>query len=86
MVDITKLTEKMRKNPSNVRFDDLLKVCEHYFGEGRQRGSHHIYKTPWQGDPRINIQSSSNGKAKEYQIKQLLKAIKKLEETNDGQP
>jgi len=37
-----------------------------------------VYKTPWQGDPRINIQNDK-GKAKVYQIKQVLKAIELLE-------
>jgi len=40
-----------------------------------------IYKTPWQGDPRVNIQNSK-GKAKAYQVKQVLKAIEKLEVKN----
>ena len=69
----------MKRNPKNVRFVDLCKVCEEYFGKARSRaGSHRIYKTPWQGDPRINIQNHK-GKAKAYQVKQVLLAIEKLE-------
>ncbi len=50
-----------------------------YFGNARQRGSsHRIYKTPWQGDPRVNIQNNK-GKAKAYQVKQVLMAIERLE-------
>ncbi len=42
---------------SSVRFGDLRKVCEELFGKPRQAGtSHAIFKTPWAGDPRINIQ------------------------------
>ncbi len=37
-----------------------------------------IFKTPWPGDPRVNIQNSG-GKAKAYQVKQILLAIDKLE-------
>jgi hypothetical protein len=37
-----------------------------------------VYKTPWQGDPRINMQNHK-GKAKAYQVKQVLLAIEKLE-------
>jgi hypothetical protein len=33
---------------------------------------------PWPGDPRVNIQDDS-GKAKAYQVRQVLAAIKKLE-------
>jgi len=66
-------------NPSNVHFEDLLKVCRKYFGRPRVAGSHHIFKTPWPGDPRINIQR--DGKmAKPYQVRQVTKAIEKLKE------
>jgi hypothetical protein len=69
----------MQQNPRDVRFNDLCKVCDHYFGKPRQVGSsHRIYKTPWQGDPRINIQNHK-GKAKVYQVKQVLLAIERLE-------
>jgi len=37
-----------------------------------------VHKRPWKGDPRINLQSFK-GKAKPYQIKQLLKAVEKLQ-------
>jgi hypothetical protein len=43
-----------------------------------EASSHRIYKTPWQGDPRVNIQND-NGMAKAYQVKQVLKAIERLE-------
>jgi hypothetical protein len=33
---------------------------------------------PWQGDPRVNIQDDK-GMAKAYQVKQVLKAIERLE-------
>lgn len=52
-----KILLQMKTNPLNVRFDDLVKVCTEYFGKPRQSGSSHmIFKTPWIGDPRINIQ------------------------------
>ncbi|MCZ2117685.1 MULTISPECIES: hypothetical protein [Corynebacterium] len=35
------------------------------------------YKTPWPGDPRVNIQNAK-GKAKPYQVNQVLEAIEKL--------
>jgi hypothetical protein len=81
MNGLEKILREMRGNPQNIRFVDLEKVCVHYFGEARNQGSSHfIYKTPWQGDPRINIQKGQAGKAKAYQVKQVLLAIKKLEE------
>jgi len=83
MGQIEKLLNEISKNPANVKFTDLCKVCEHYFGKARQpASSHRIYKTPWQGDPRVNIQNSK-GKAKSYQVKQVIKAIARLEVEND---
>ena len=68
-------------NQKNVRFDDLLKICTKYFGKSRIKGSHHIFKTPWKGDPRINIQK--DGKmAKPYQVKLVLRALEKLKVEN----
>ncbi len=82
MVKLIELLSKIKCNPGNVRFSDLCKVCDHYFGESRQKGtSHRVYKTPWQGDPRVNIQNRK-GSAKPYQVKQVLKAIERLE--HDG--
>ena len=82
MPDIAEIVLQVRNNPSNVRFVDLCAICDYYFGAARQKGSsHRIYKTPWQGDPRINIQNDK-GKAKTYQVKQVLKAIEILEVTH----
>ena len=64
-------------NPKNVKFVDLLQICAKYFGNPRISGSHHIFKMPWQGDPRINIQKDGN-MAKEYHVKIVVKAIEKL--------
>lgn len=79
MSDASKMLAQMRREPSNVRFSELKKVCRHFFGDPRQDGtSHVVFKTPWIGDPRINIQDAK-GKAKPYQVRQVLLAIDKLE-------
>ena len=79
MSNTEKLLEQMRREPTNVRFSDLKKLCETYFGKPRQDGSSHtIFKTPWPGDPRVNIQNAK-GKAKPYQVRQVLQAIEQLE-------
>ena len=76
------ILSEMRRNPKGVRFKELCKVCDNYFGTARQiRSSHRVYKTPWQGDPRVNIQNNK-GMAKAYQVKQVLKAIERLENEN----
>lgn len=67
----------MRTNPRDVTFKDLERVCEHYFGTPRRSGSSHVvFKTPWPGDPRVNIQNDK-GKAKAYQVRQVIAAIDK---------
>jgi len=82
MDSIDHIIKELEKSPSNVRFSHLCKICDDYFGEPRQRSSsHRIYKTPWQGDPRVNIQEK-NGKAKAYQVRQVIKALKRLEIEN----
>jgi len=79
MPKIADILDNMRSNPAGIRFSDICRVCDHYFGTARQAsGSHRIYKTPWHGDPRVNIQNSK-GYAKVYQVKQILKAIERLE-------
>lgn len=76
-----KLTQ-FKSNPKDIKFSELCSVCDFYFGKARQPGSsHRIYKTPWKGDPRVNIQNSK-GKAKAYQVRQVLKAIERLEVEN----
>lgn len=83
MTDIEDILTRMKRNPKGIRFNDLSKVCEHFFGEpGQSRSSHEVFKTPWQGDPRVNIQNAK-GKAKPYQVRQVLQAIDRLEMTNE---
>ena len=83
MANITAILDQMRNNPKDVKFKDLCKVCDVYFGKSRQAGSsHRVYKTPWQGDPRVNIQDSK-GKAKPYQVRQVLQAIERVEDEDN---
>ncbi|AWB84183.1 toxin HicA [Corynebacterium liangguodongii] len=70
----------MRTSPTNVSFSDLEKVCDHFFERrSSRRGSHVTYKTPWIGNPRVNIQNAG-GEAKPYQVRQVLSAIDRLKE------
>jgi hypothetical protein len=84
MDTVKTILSRMNRNPKNIRFKDLCKVCDHYFGLPRQGGSsHRIYRTPWPGDPRINIQCHK-GKAKAYQVRQVLAAIGNMEFEDDA--
>ena len=79
MASLEKLLAQLEREPANVRFSELLRVCVHFFGAPRQSGtSHAVFKTPWPGDPRVNIQDDK-GKAKLYQVRQVLAAIAKLQ-------
>lgn len=79
MSTVVDIVAEMRNNLKGIRFTDAVTVCNHYFGNPRQKSSsHHVYKTPWIGNPRVNIQNEK-GKAKAYQIRQILAAIDKLE-------
>lgn len=79
MRSIEKLLDKMKRASGPLPFDEVAKVCDHFFGSPRMRGSHRIYQMPWRGDPRINIQNR-HGEVAAYQVKQVLKAIERLEE------
>ncbi|MDV2435005.1 toxin HicA [Corynebacterium tuberculostearicum] len=69
----------MKRSPVNIAFSDLVSVCDYFFERRSSKGtSHRTYKTPWRGDPRVNIQNAK-GKAKAYQVSQVLKAVQKLQ-------
>lgn len=85
MAEIKEIVARMRQNPKGVRFPDLCAVCDFYFGEPRQKGmSHRVYKTPWPGDPRVNVQNDK-GFAKAYQVKQVLRALEELKASNESE-
>ena len=78
MASTAEILKALRNNPTGVRFADLVKICDAHFGDPRQKGtSHRVYRTPWPGDPRVNIQNDK-GRAKAYQVRQVIKAIEKL--------
>ena len=83
MAEIAKILDRMRVSPAQVRFADLYKVCVAYFGEPRQSASSHaVFKTPWPGDPRLNIQNAK-GQAKPYQVRQVLLALDRLRKKDE---
>ena len=75
MVRRTKLLARVRNNPRNVRFSDLLLLVEASgFVFKRQPGSHRQY---WHPSARValNLQPDANGKAKTYQVKEFLETV-----------
>ena len=82
MAEVAKILDRMRISPAQIRFADLYKVCVAFLGEPRQSGSSHaVFKTPWPGDPRVNIQNDK-GKAKPYQVRQVLLAVDRMVDKN----
>ena len=80
-MDIDAAIIELNASPKGIRFDKLVTICDYFFGDARQKGtSHRVYKMPWKGIPRVNIQKSrkDKGKAKEYQVLQAIKALTKL--------
>lgn len=82
MPSIESVLQEMRDNPRDVRFEDALRVAAHYFGKPRTRGSHHFFRMPWSGDPLVNLQQQGRT-AKAYQVRQLLRAVDRLEHERD---
>lgn len=66
-----------------VRFARLVTIATRFFGEPRIKGSHHIFKTPWLGDPRINLQRDGKD-AKPYQVAQVIAALTRLQAQQAG--
>jgi hypothetical protein len=81
---LEKAIKELEGKEKNTRFERLVSICTKAFGEPKVVGSHHIFKMPWPGDPRINIQSAQGGKAKSYQVTQVIEALKKLADTSEA--
>ncbi|MCP4548433.1 MAG: toxin HicA [bacterium] len=78
--ELKKLIDELDGRSRNTRFDRLVTICRRAFGaptRSRGSGSHVKFKTPWNGNPRINLQ---NSKGKAYQVDQVLDALRKLYE------
>jgi predicted RNA binding protein YcfA (HicA-like mRNA interferase family) len=66
------IVNKARASTSNVRFTELRWLAESLgFILKRVKGSHHIFANPDTHDV-LNLQPEANGKAKSYQVKQVL--------------
>ena len=73
-----KLLLAARNNPGNLRFAELRRLAEdHGFVFARQSGSHAVYKRP--GHIGVMTFQDDRGKAKGYQVRQLIAAIDELE-------
>jgi len=77
-----KLYEKFGQSPHNVSFSDLCTLAEMVgFTFDRQKGSHKIYRHAKQ--PKIMNFQEVDGKAKPFQVRQLLEFINEHNALND---
>jgi len=80
MANCKKLYQKISNNALGVCFSDLCKLAECYgFVRDRMEGSHWIYTHAKVQRP-LNLQKDKDGKAKPYQVKQVLAAIEIVSE------
>ncbi len=77
-----KLLRKAQQTPGGLRYEEVCYLAECFgFVFDRQKGSHRIYKR--NGFPRVMNFQNDNGKAKLYQVPQLLAAIEGLPALED---
>ena len=70
------LYEEIKRNPKNILFQRICQVAVAFgFKMRKGKGSHHIFTRPGV-EELLNFQNVS-GKAKPYQVKQLIKIIEK---------
>jgi hypothetical protein len=79
-----RLLEKAKNSPHNLRFEEICKLatCYGWVFERQEGTSHGVYLHPKLGNTPgalMNFQEK-NGKAKGYQVRQLLNAIELLED------
>lgn len=73
------LLERARSDASGLRFRDLLRLAACYgFEPTRQRGSHVVLSAV--GARRPLVVQDVKGRAKAYQVRQLLDVIERMEE------
>ena len=71
-----KLLEKALSAPANLRFEEVRALARAFgFRQSRVSGSHHIFVHPSVREL-LNLQEVS-GKAKPYQVKQLLALVER---------
>ncbi len=71
-----KLLKKALGSPANLRFEQVIQLAEGFgFKLARVSGSHHIFTHPKIAEL-VNLQDC-DGKAKPYQVRQLLRIAEK---------
>lgn len=79
MGQIDKLIKKAKTSPTNLTFEELCHLAE-LAGFILRKGkgtSHRVYKHPVHKNEMMNFQKGPSGKAKDYQVRQLVDCIDK---------
>ena len=73
-----KRLERLKQRRNNLRFGELTTAAESVgFYLDHVTGSHHIYRHPDLHDERLNLQAEHGGRAKPYQVDQLLRIVRR---------
>ena len=79
-----KLLQKALSSPGNLRFEEACSLARAFgFQLSRVKGSHHIFAR--QGVPELVNLQEVGGKAKPYQVRQLLSLVERYNLTLDAQ-
>ena len=81
-MSIDEALQALEGSQANIKFSRLVKICTSFFGRPRTKGGHHIFKMPWPGDPRINLQKVGSD-AKPYQVRDVIRALRQLREQGE---
>jgi hypothetical protein len=80
---VDEAVKELEKGKGHIKFSRALKIATEFFGVPRITGSHHNFRMPWAGDPRVNLQPEGH-MTKRYQGLQLLQALRKLKGGANG--
>ena len=80
-----KLLDAIRNNPKDVRYEDALRAAD-LIGFTSTGGSGSHCTRSRQGElVQLNFQRIANGRAKPYQVRQLIEMLDKYESEIDGE-
>jgi predicted RNA binding protein YcfA (HicA-like mRNA interferase family) len=78
-----KILGKALSSPANLRFEEACTLARAFgFHLSRRRGSHHVFTHP--GIPQLVNLQDVKGKAKAYQVRQLLQIVERCNLTLGG--
>ncbi len=81
-MSLTDDIDELERSLKNTKFDRLVVILKKHFEARATKGTSHVlFKVPWSGDPLINVQpTKGQSQAKQYQVEQVLKALRKLQQ------